>query len=362
MRVNQLINYPLTSTILSTQEDVKKCIVDVNNAMIAAGLIRAADTGQINATSVSTINSVVLTKATGVAGATGMATTAAQNVAFPPLLYVLNDSFQATKPVYIRLEFRISQVNGYNNNISAPNIISYVPYVNVKIGGSTDGASTITSQVAETNLYHTYLNNTNTNVSLYSYHNIQQSYINYNNTKNILNVDICPGMLHWTSPLSTAFTSTGTNRHSLIRFVLKRLSDGSCMIIMPELNTASSSPTNNVYTASKIFYLNGTSVTSDSNNSTVNTFKQQRNSYINGNIVTSAASVLLSDSSMEYDPLILIGATHILGFKSGVRYDVVINSTETYKYILWSGMDGSTAFDSTATSFETSLLIYDEEA
>ena len=133
MRVNQLINYPLTSTILSTQEDVKKCIVDVNNAMIAAGLIRAADTGQIDATSVSTIDSVVLTKSLGIGTGASLATSAAQNVAFPPLLYVLNDSFQATKPVYIRLEFRIAQVNGYNNNISAPNIMSYVPYVNVKI-------------------------------------------------------------------------------------------------------------------------------------------------------------------------------------------------------------------------------------
>lgn len=362
MRVNQLINYPLTSTILSTQEDVKKCIVDVNNAMIAAGLIRAADTGQIDATSVSTISSVVLTKSTNITVGSGLATQATQYTQFPPLLYVLNDSFQSTKPVFIRLEFRIAQVNAYNNNISSPNIISYVPYVNVKIGGSTDGAGTITSQVAETNLYHTYASNVTTNVSLFEYHNRQNSYVNYNNTKNILNVNICPGMLHWTSPLSTAFTSTGTHRHSLIRFVLKRLSDGSCMIIMPELNVATNGATNSAYTASKIFYLNGTTVTADSNNSTINTFKQQRNSYINGNIVTSAASVLLADSSMEYDPLILIGSTPILGFKSGVRYDVVINSTETYKYILWSGMDGSTAFDSTATLFETSLLIYDEEA
>lgn len=362
MRVNTFVNYPLISDVLTTQEAIKQCIVETNNMMIAAGLLRASDTGQINATSTSTISSVVLTKATGVSTSAAFATQAAQNVAFPPLLYVLNDSFQSTKPVYIRLEFRIAQVNAYNNNISAPNTISYIPYVNVKIGGSTNGASTITSQVAETNLYHTYTESTTANISVYSYHNIQQSYINYNNTKNILNVNICPGMLHWTSPLPSAFTSTGTHRHSLIRFVLKRLIDGSCLIIMPELNQAWSSATNNAYTASKIFYLNGTTVTADSNNSTINTFKQQRNSYINGNIVTSAASVLLADSSMEYDPLILIGSTPILGFKSGVRYDVVINSTETYKYILWSGMDGSTAFDSTATLFETSLLIYDEEA
>lgn len=216
--------------------------------------------------------------------------------------------------------------------------------------------------MAETNLYYTFAAQVQSNVSLYEYHNKQNSYINYNNTKNILNVDICPGMLHWTSPLSTGFTSTGTHRYSLIRFVLKRLSDGSCLIIMPELNYSSNTSINSAYTASKIFYLNGTTVTSDSALSTLNTFKQQRNSYVNGNIVTSTASVLLADLSMEYDPHILIGATHILGFKSGVRYDVVINSTETYKYMLWSGMDGSTVFDSTAALFETSLLIYDEEA
>lgn len=362
MRVNTFVNYPLISDVLTTQEAIKQCIVDTNSMLVSAGLLRASDTGQIDATSTSTIDSVVLTKATGVTLSYGLATNSEQIAAFPPLLYVLNDSFQSTKPVYIRLEFRIAQVNTYNNDISDPNILSYVPYVDVKIGGSTDGASTITSQVAQTNLYNTYAMNLIENVSLYEYHNRQNSYVNYNNTKNILNVDICPGMLHYINPLSYAFTSTGTHRHSLVRFVLKRLIDGSCVIIMPELNEATYTPTNNAYTASKIFYLNGTTVTSDSNNSTINTFKQQRNSYINGNIVTSAASVLLADSSMEYDPLILIGATHILGFKSGVRFDVVINSSETYKYMLWSGMDGSTAFDSTGSLFETSLLIYDEEA
>ena len=54
--------------------------------------------------------------------------------------------------------------------------------------------------------------------------------------------------------------------------------------------------------------------------------------------------ILLNDDiSMEYDPLILIGSMQILGCKSGVRYDVVINSTETYKYILF---DDATVFDS----------------
>lgn len=360
MRITDFINYPNANAnnIASSQLSVKQCIIDVNSKMIAAGLVRSTDSGQLDTTSTSTISDVVLKKYTSTIDPSNINC----YVAFAPMLYVLSDSWQTTNPVYIRYEFRIAQTNMYNNNISAPNAISYICYVNVKIGASTDGAGNITSQVAEQNLYHCYGINGSQSVIQYDYHNKTNSYILWNSTKGIVNVNICPNMYNWISPFPPGINvTTDKFRFSLIRFTLKRLKDGSCILIFPNLAYAASSISTSSYGASKIYYLYGTNIYSDTTNDTLNSFKQQRQNYVNNKIVTSPITVLLADGSLDYDPYILVGSTYILGNKSGIRYDVVINEGESYKYILWSAMDAGTYFDSTNTLVETSILIYDEE-
>lgn len=359
MRISSSVTYPSANgnILVTSQLSVKQCLIDINNIMLSSGLVRSVDTGQCDTTSTSTIADVALKKYTS---STDISSTT-NYTAFPPLIYILTDSWQSTKPVYIRIELRIAQCNQYNNNISSPNQIGYICYANVKIGGSTDGAGTITSQYAEQNLYHTYAINATSNTVMYDYHNKSNSYVNWNSTKGIVNVNICPNMLYWITPAPTYVFTTAQVRFSLVRFVIKRLSDGTCIIIFPNCVYAAQSTNNVSYGISKIYYLNGTGIYADTTNDSLNTFKQQRQNYVNNKIVTTPITVLLSDGSIDYDPYILIGSTYILGYRSDTRYDVVINQSETYKYRLWSGFDGGTVFDSTSSLLETSLLIYDED-
>lgn len=64
MRITDFINYPNSNAnnLASSQLSVKQCIIDVNSKMIAAGLIRSTDSGQLDTTSTSTISGVVLKK------------------------------------------------------------------------------------------------------------------------------------------------------------------------------------------------------------------------------------------------------------------------------------------------------------
>ena len=76
-------------------------------------------------------------------------------------------------------------------------------------------------------------------------------------------------------------------------------------------------------------------------------------------MICSPITVLLQDNSISYDPYILIGSTELLGNKSFVEYDVVMNEDEMHRYVTWSPYDGDTVFNSDITNRATSLLIYE---
>ena len=189
-----------------------------------------------------------------------------------------------------------------------------------------------------------------------------ESYINYDNNIGLLNISICPKMNTGltTDTASTSYSSSTSL--TLIRFCIKRLSDGSYMIIDPNkrsLGTSLNYYLTNTETTCKIIYKNISSQVDDTVWSTLATFSQNQQSFVNNKMICSPITVLLQDNSISYDPYILIGSTELLGNKSFVEYDVIVNSNEVHRYVTWSPFDGDTVFNSNISNRATSLLIYE---
>ena len=112
-------------------------------------------------------------------------------------------------------------------------------------------------------------------------------------------------------------------------------------------------------TKCKIIYKNISSQQEDTNLSTLSTFTQNQQNFVNNKMICSPITILLQDNSISYDPYILIGSTELLGNKSFVEYDVVMNSNEIHRYVTWSPYDGDTVFNDSTSTRATSLLIYE---
>ena len=267
---------------------------------------------------------------------------------------------QSTNPIYISFTFKIAQNWTYNAQLS--NSVGYTCFVTVEIGSSTNGAGIISSPYKFTNIamYHT---SSTTSQFLNDFTKQTESYINYDNNIGLLNISICPkmntGLTTDTAPTSYSVSTSLT----LIRFCIKRLSDGSYIIIDPNKRAMHTSYNNgyanNAETKCKIIYKSISAQIDDTNFSTLTTFSQNQQSFVNNKMICSPITVLLQDNSISYDPYILIGSTELLGNKSFVEYDVVMNEDEMHRYVTWSPYDGDTVFNSDLVNRATSLLIYE---
>jgi hypothetical protein len=343
--------------ILATdQTSVKECIYDFNQAMLSAGLIRTNDTNQLDASDINNIPDLNLLKLTGTL--TSQFTDTTQCVAHLPLVYSFTDSMQSTNPIYISFTFKIAQNWFYNAQLSNP--VGYTCFVTVSIGSSTNGAGVIVSPYSFTNIAMIL---TNAAVSSYLNDFTKQtlSYINYDDNIGLLNISICPKMNTGLITDTTSLSYSMSTNLNLIRFCIKRLLDGSYIIIDPNKKIAPSNynSINNSETKCKIIYKNISSQQDDTNLSTLSTFSQNQQNFVNNKMICSPITILLQDNSISYDPYILIGSTELLGNKSFVEYDVIMNSNETHRYVTWSPYDGDTVFNDNITNRLTSLLIYE---
>lgn len=360
MKITPFIRYPKYGmNILATdQTSVKQCIYDFNQAMLNTGLIRTSDTNQLDASDINNIPNLTLLKLTN--GLTAPNTDTTQCASHLPLVYSFTDSMQSTNPIYISFTFKIAQNWTYNAQLS--NNVGYTCVVTVEIGSSTNGAGIISSPYKFTNIS-MYLNNTaHLSNFLNDFTKQTESYINYDNNIGLLNISICPKM---NTGLNVDIAQTSYNTSTsltLIRFCIKRLSDGSYIIIDPNKRAMTGnygSYANNAETKCKIIYKSISAQIDDTNFSTLATFSQNQQSFVNNKMICSPITVLLQDNSISYDPYILVGSTELLGNKSFVEYDVVMNEDEMHRYVTWSPYDGDTVFNSDLTNRATSLLIYE---
>ncbi len=358
MKITPFIRYPKHGmNILATdQTSVKECIYDFNQAMLSAGLIRTNDTNQLDASDINNIPDLNLLKLTTNLSSVTIDTT--QCASHLPLVYSFTDSMQSTNPIYISFTFKIAQNWYYNAQLSNP--VGYTCFVTVSIGSSTNGAGIISSPYSFTNIA-MILNGNTLSSYLNDFTKQTQSYINYDDSIGLLNISICPkmstGLITDTASLSYNI-STNLN---LIRFCIKRLLDGSYIIIDPNRKGTNSNYNNimNTETKCKIIYKNISSQQEDTNLSTLSMITQNQQNFVNNKMICSPITVLLQDNSISYDPYILIGSTELLGNKSFVEYDVIMNSNEIHRYVTWSPYDGDTVFNDTITNRLTSLLIYE---
>jgi hypothetical protein len=325
--------------------------------VLSAGLIRTNDTNQLDASDINNIPDLNLLKITTNLSVATIDTT--QCASHLPLVYSFTDSMQSTNPIYISFTFKIAQNWSYNAQLSNP--VGYTCFVTVSIGSSTNGAGIISSPYSFTNIAMILTNGV---ASLYLNDFTKQtlSYINYDDNIGLLNISICPkmGMCLTTDTVSLSYNIS--SNLNLIRFCIKRLLDGSYIIIDPNKKSAAStyaSAIANTETKCKIIYKNISSQQDDTNLSTLSTFTQNQQNFVNNKMICSPITVLLQDNSISYDPYILIGSTELLGNKSFVEYDVIMNSNEIHRYVTWSPYDGDTVFNDNIGYRLTSLLIYE---
>ena len=358
MKITPFIRYPKHGmNILATdQTSVKQCIYDFNQAMLSAGLIRTNDTNQLDASDINNIPDLNLLKITTNLSAATIDTT--QCASHLPLVYSFTDSMQSTNPIYISFVFKIAQNWLYNAQLSNP--VGYTCFVTVSIGSSTNGAGIIPSPYSFTNIAMILYTGT---ISSYlnDFTKQTKSYINYDNNIGLLNISICPKMNTGLITDTTSLSYYDSSNLNLIRFCIKRLSDGSYIIINPNKKAASNyySGFLNSETKCKIIYKNISSQQEDTNLSTLSTITQNQQNFVNNKMICSPITILLQDNSISYDPYILIGSTELLGNKSFVEYDVIMNSNEIHRYVTWSPYDGDTVFNDNITNRLTSLLIYE---
>ncbi len=359
MKITPFIRYPKHGmNILATdQTSVKECIYDFNQAMLSAGLIRTNDTNQLDASDINNIPDLNLLKlTTNLLVATIDTTQCASHL---PLVYSFTDSMQSTNPIYISFAFKIAQNWGYNAQLSNP--VGYTCFVTVSIGSSTNGSGIISSPYSFTNIA---MISSGGAPSLYLNDFTKQtlSYINYDDSIGLLNISICPKMSTGLTTDTASLTYSVSTNLNLIRFCIKRLLDGSYIIIDPNkksVNSSYSIAIANVETKCKIIYKNISSQQEDTNLSTLSTFSQNQQNFVNNKMICSPITILLQDNSISHDPYILIGSTELLGNKSFVEYDVIMNSNEIHRYVTWSPYDGDTVFNDTVNTRLTSLLIYE---
>lgn len=359
MKITPFIRYPKYGmNILATdQTSVKQCIYDFNQSMLNAGLIRTTDTNQLDASDINNIPDLNLLKLTAGLHISNVDTT--QCASHLPLVYSFTDSMQSTNPIYISFAFKIAQNWQYNAQLS--NNVGYTCFVTVEIGSSTNGAGIISSPYKFTNIA-MYYNVNPLSMFLNDFTKQTESYINYDNNIGLLNISICPKMNTGLTTDTTPISYSASTSLTLIRFCIKRLSDGSYIIIDPNkraTGTTYNSYANNVETKCKIIYKSISAQIDDTNLSTLATFTQNQQNFVNNKMICSPITVLLQDNSISYDPYILIGSTELLGNKSFVEYDVIMNSNEIHRYVTWSPFDGDTVFNDSINTRLTSLLIYE---
>lgn len=358
MKITPFIRYPKHGmNILATdQTSVKECIYDFNQAMLSAGLIRTNDTNQLDASDINNIPDLNLLKLTN--GITYQNIDTTSCASHLPLVYSFTDSMQSTNPIYISFTFKIAQNWYYNVQLSNP--VGYTCFVTVSIGSSTNGAGIISSPYSFTNIA-MILSVSPMSSYLNDFTKQTLSYINYDDSIGLLNISICPKMNTGLITDTASLTYSASPNLNLIRFCIKRLLDGSYIIIDPnkKIAVSSYSSVNNSETKCKIIYKNISSQQEDTNLSTLYTFTQNQQNFVNNKMICSPITVLLQDNSISYDPYILIGSTELLGNKSFVEYDVIMNSNEIHRYVTWSPYDGDTIFNDTIGNKLTSLLIYE---
>lgn len=119
------VSWQAENARLDSAEKIKAWLQPFNDNLIAAGLVRADDTGQLDISAISAVP---------VAGAF-----------LAPLIYRLADSRQISEPVYIKFRPYVGQFGG--STYTAMNLM-------VSIGTGTDGAGNITGlKVPEFNHY-----------------------------------------------------------------------------------------------------------------------------------------------------------------------------------------------------------------
>ena len=254
MKITPFIRYPKHGmNILATdQTSVKQCIYDFNQAMLSAGLIRTNDTNQLDASDINNIPDLNLLKLTN--GITHQNIDTTSCTSHLPLVYSFTDSMQSTNPIYISFTFKIVQNWLYNAQLSNP--VGYTCFVTVSIGSSTNGAGIIPSPYSFTNIA-MILNGITMSSYLNDFTKQIKSYINYDNNIGLLNISICPKMNTGLITDTTSLSYYDSSNLNLIRFCIKRLLDGSYIIIDPNKKSMASfysTAVANVETKCKIIY------------------------------------------------------------------------------------------------------------
>lgn len=227
------------------QSTYKQMIIDFNNAMISAGLVRTSDTGQLDTKSVNTIPTLSVTTYSdyyGNGSATYAVGSATCGVYHKPIIYAFTDSAQSTIPVYIKIQFGIAQVQYYYNDPTYMNAYALTTYISV--GSKTNGAGNITNA---SNSYYcpSYTSagpsQTDTNTA---YHYNKNSYINYNAARGFLHIELLPSWFQGTN--NTLPTNNTTQQGYGIKLVISRNSDGSYIVLNPNYTSASITTLNNI--------------------------------------------------------------------------------------------------------------------
>jgi hypothetical protein len=339
------------------QTSFKQMIIDFNNAMLQAGLVRSPDTGQLDATNTTTIPNLVLTQNT-TSVAIGYGNGQNEGVAtryLAPLIYCFTDSFQTTNPIYIKIQFGIGQMCAYNASYNQ----LYGFITKVSIGTKTNGAGTVSNGAIDWCMYYGYhlINYSVTN----SYNFVEtlntsnkNSYINYNSSKGLLHVELLPRIFQGI----TAGPASEGAKGFCLKFVISRNQDGSAILLWggwaPWPYSSTAPGVNQVVP----YILYPATIYSDNSFYSYSAFNRYKSLYKNGMIYTAPFLSLLSDQvTITQNKNLLVGGTNMLGNISGMRYKVQISDTESYWYRTWSTGDNYVNFNNDAS---TCLLILDE--
>lgn len=361
MMYNYYNDYPelMNHKIYESQEQLKSVIKQFDTAMIAAGLVRSSDTGQLD---VNNIPNLDIQNGLNISASMDYYRTNGTYIQYLPLLYCFTDTAQTTSPVYIKVLFEIGRINGrYYSNVPANPTFKYAAFIGTtwQVGNSTDGNSNINnpatfyagaySGAAQPNYNYQVTNHTN-----YAY---QNSVIHYDNEKGILMVNVCPGYRVGTNEnFSFVNGASMVLNNSLVNMLIFRADSETIGCLGYDSAGMFNSDTQPIR---KVFkFITKNKIYNDNNSYAVSGYYSDRQSVVNGKItLTPLNAINAYTNTMVRVPHILVSSRADTGNITGMNMNVIINENEKYNYYTYSPIDNGFQFTS-GYGYAQSLMIY----
>lgn len=347
------IPYPKLDDLYTSQQELKNCIKSIDQMFLDAGLQRSADSGQLDTNNIPDLDLQWFHAAgqnTGALYPLQNGTTNRTYIDYAPLVYMYTDTLHSTKPVYIKLLFRLCRCDAYHAS-KTKYLYTLIPNINIASSMNGSGNVQISMLNSDPNVYiQTLPVITYTSTATILLHKFlttsNNSFVYYNESKGLFYCNILPNYKQTYIDTTTNITLAGAkflnyNRYfPFINMYIIR-NDVNCYVdILTAFNVSLSTSATNYDTSfstiSHFFYSDNTFYNDSVNNNYFESWKSfslANTSSQNGMLTLSQLNILDYNKTPNVSPYMLI--SNVIGVPNAIgEVDVNIDATTTKKYVV----------------------------